>query len=140
MAGVNKVILLGNLGKDPEIMTFENGVKKASFSIATNESYKDKDGKWVEQTEWHNVVLWRLQAEKNLVKGDTVYIEGKLKTRSWDDKDGIKRYTTEIYGEKVIRLTKRDQPGGFIPEGAPPPEISEFEPAHGDVPTDDLPF
>lgn len=140
MAGVNKVILLGNLGKDPEIMTFENGVKKASFSVATNESYKDKDGKWVEQTEWHNVVLWRLQAEKNLVKGDTVYIEGKLKTRSWDDKDGIKRYTTEIYGDKVIRLTKRDQPGGFIPEGAPPPEISEFEPQHGDAPTDDLPF
>ena len=140
MAGVNKVILLGNLGKDPDIMTFENGVKKSSFSVATNESYKDKDGKWVEQTEWHNVVLWRLQAEKNLIKGDTVYIEGKLKTRSWDDKDGIKRYTTEIYGEKVIRLTKREQQGSYQPGSAPPPEMSEFEPAIGEGPTDDLPF
>ncbi len=140
MAGVNKVILLGNLGKDPDIMTFENGVKKSSFSLATNESYKDKDGKWVEQTEWHNVVLWRWQAEINLIKGDTVYIEGKIKTRSWDDKEGKKHYTTEIYGEKVIRLTKREQPGGYQAVTAPPPQISEFEPAAGEGPTDDLPF
>jgi len=140
MAGVNKVILLGNLGKDPDIMTFENGVKKSSFSLATNESYKDKDGKWVEQTEWHNVVLWRWQAEINLIKGDTVYIEGKIKTRSWDDKEGKKHYTTEIYGEKVIRLTKREQPGGYQAVTAPPPEIAEFEPAAGEGPTDDLPF
>lgn len=140
MAGVNKVILIGNLGKDPDIMTFENGVKKSSFSLATNESYKDKDGKWVEQTEWHNVVLWRWQAEINLIKGDTVYIEGKLKTRNWDDKDGKKHYITEIYGEKVIRLTKREQTGAYQPNNAPPPEISEFEPAIGEGPTDDLPF
>jgi single-strand DNA-binding protein len=141
MAGVNKVILVGNLGKDPDIMTFENGVKRAAISVATTESYKDKEGKWVDQTEWHNVVLWRWLAEKNLIKGDTVYIEGKLRTRSWDDKDGNKRYITEIIGDKVIKLTRKEQPGGYHPEGAPPPpEISEFESGQGEGPSDDLPF
>lgn len=140
MAGVNKVILLGNLGKDPDIMTFENGVKRATFSLATTESYKDKEGKWVDQTEWHNIVLWRWLAEKNLIKGDTVYIEGKLKTRTWDDKEGSKHYITEIYGDKVIKLTKKEQPGGYQAATAPPPEIAEFEPAAGEGPTDDLPF
>ena len=99
MAGVNKVILLGHLGKDPEAFTFENGVKKVSFSLATTESYKDKDGNRIDQTEWHNIVLWRGLAdvaEKYLNKGSQVYVEGKIKTRAWDDKDGNKRYTTEI--------------------------------------------
>jgi len=119
MAGVNKVILVGNLGKDPDVMTFENGVKRAAFSVATNESYKDKDGNWVEQTEWHNIVLWRQLAERNLIKGDTVYLEGKLKTRSWDDKDGSKKYITEIIADKIIRLvSRRDQQSTY---GAPPP-------------------
>lgn len=140
MAGVNKVILIGNLGKDPDIMTFENGVKRATFSLATTESYKDKEGKWVDQTEWHNIVLWRWLAEKNLIKGDTVYIEGKLKTRTWDDKEGGKHYITEIYGDKVIKLTKKEQNGSYQPASAPPPEIAEFEPTLGDGPTDDLPF
>jgi single-strand DNA-binding protein len=117
MAGVNKVILIGNLGKDPEIMTLDNGVKFANIRIATNESYKGKDGNWVELTEWHSVVLWRWLAEKNLVKGDTVYVEGKLKTRSWDDKDGNKRYTTEVVADKIVKIS-RSQEGGF---GAPPP-------------------
>lgn len=126
MAGVNKVILIGNLGKDPEIMTFDNGVKRAAVSVATTESYKDKtSGEWIEQTEWHNVVLWRWLAERNLVKGDQVYIEGKIKTRSWDDKDGNKRYTTEVVAEKIIRLTsRRDQAAAY---GAPPPEFSEIQ-------------
>jgi len=141
MAGVNKVILVGNLGKDPDIMTFENGVKRAAFSLATTESYKDKEGNWVDQTEWHNIVLWRWLAERNLIKGDTVYIEGKLRTRSWDDKDGNKRYTTEIVGDKVIKLTRKEQAAGYHPDVAPPPpEISEFESGPGEGPTDDLPF
>lgn len=141
MAGINKVILIGNLGKDPEIMTFENGVKRAAVSLATTESYKDKDGNWVEQTEWHNVVLWRYLAEKNLIKGDSVYVEGKIKTRSWDDKDGNKRYITEIVAEKLLKLSaKRDQQGAY--NAAPPPaEVENFAgPGDESGPTDDLPF
>jgi single-strand DNA-binding protein len=143
MAGVNKVILVGNLGKDPDVMTFENGVKKASFSLATTESYKDKENNWVEQTEWHNIVLWRWLAEKNLIKGDTVYIEGKLKTRSWDDKEGNKRYTTEIWADKLIKLINRSSapPSGYT---APPsqevPEQYESNTNASEEPTYDLPF
>jgi single-strand DNA-binding protein len=99
MSGVNKVILLGNLGKDPESFTFENGNKKVSFSIATSEKYKDKEGNTVEQTEWHNIAIFGKLAdiaEKYLKKGSKVYLEGKLKTRSWDDKDGNKKYMTEV--------------------------------------------
>jgi len=141
MAGINKVILIGNLGKDPDIMTFENGVKKASFSLATTESYKDKEGNWVETTEWHNIVLWRWLAEKNLVKGDQVYIEGKLKSRSWDDNDGNKRYITEIVADKLLKLTRRDQPQGQHQE-TPPPATTETYPeaTTENGPTDDLPF
>jgi len=155
MAGVNRVILVGNLGKDPDIMTFDNGVKRAAISVATTESYKDKEGNWVDQTEWHNVVLWRWLAERNLVKGDTVYVEGKLKTRSWDDKDGNKRYTTEIVADKITRLVSRkDQAGAY---GAPPPPTeapNDFpekqttsqpggdtqDGLNSDSPSDDLPF
>ncbi|HZK07944.1 MAG TPA: single-stranded DNA-binding protein [Bacteroidales bacterium] len=139
MAGINKVILIGNLGKDPDVMTFENGVKRANVSVATTESYKDKDGNWVEQTEWHNVVLWRWLAEKNLVKGDMVYIEGKLKTRNWDDKDGLKHYITEIQADKINRLGPRREQGVYQ---APPPATAENfeEPMPEEGPTDDLPF
>ena len=139
MAGINRVILIGNLGKDPDIMTFENGVKRANITVATNESYKDKDGNWVEQTEWHNVVLWRWLAERNLVKGDMVYIEGKLKTRNWDDKDGVKHYITEVLADKITRLTSRQEQGAYQ---APPPVTTENfqEPPPEEGPTDDLPF
>jgi single-strand DNA-binding protein len=105
MAGINKVILVGNLGRDPEVTTYENGTKRASFSLATTESYRDKEGNWQDQTEWHNIVLWRWLAEKNLVKGDKIYLEGRLRTRSWDDENGQKRYTTEIQGDKVLKLS-----------------------------------
>ncbi len=115
MAGVNKVILIGNLGKDPEVRHLENGTPVTSFSIATSESYKDKNsGEKVEKTEWHNVVLWRglaEVAEKYLHKGDKVYIEGKLQTRSWE-KDGVTRYTTEIVGREMTMLSKKGQSGG----------------------------
>lgn len=138
MAGVNKVILIGNLGKDPEVFTFDNGVKKVSFSLATTESYKDKEGNRVDQTEWHNVVLWRGLAdvaEKYLSKGNQVYIEGKIKTRSWDDKDGIKRYTTEIYCDNMTMLSgRKEQSSGESSKVNEP----KAEPIQG--PEDDLPF
>ncbi|MCL4170679.1 UNVERIFIED_CONTAM: hypothetical protein GTU68_064980, partial [Idotea baltica] len=99
MAGVNKVILVGNLGKDPEVRHLESGSVVANFPIATSDSYTDKSGQRITQTEWHNVVLWRRNAEiaeKYLSKGRQVYIEGKLRTRNWTDRDGNTRYTTEV--------------------------------------------
>ncbi len=105
--GVNKVILIGNLGKDPEVRHLDNGATVANFSIATTESYKDRNtGQRVDQTEWHNIVLWRGLAdvaEKYLKKGDSVFIEGKLRTRSWE-KDGVTRYTTEVVGDQMTML------------------------------------
>jgi len=107
MTGVNKVILIGNLGKDPEVRHLDNGAAVANFSIATTETYKDRNsGERIDQTEWHNIVLWRGLAEiaeKYLKKGDSVYIEGKLKTRSWE-KDGVTRYTTEVVGDQMTML------------------------------------
>ena len=111
MAGVNKVILVGNLGKDPEVRHLEGGTAVASFSIATTEVYKDKTGARQEQTEWHNIVVWRGLAEiaeKYLKKGMTIYIEGKLRTRSWDDKEGHKRYSTEVVGDTFTILSKKE--------------------------------
>ena len=107
MSGVNKVILVGNLGNDPEIRALENGVKVANFNIATNEVYKDKDGNKQERTEWHRIVLWRGLAEiaeNYLKKGNQVYIEGKLRTRQWEDKDGVKKYTTEVQCDNMTML------------------------------------
>jgi single-strand DNA-binding protein len=111
MAGVNKVILIGNLGKDPEIKYLEGNIAKANFSVATSEWHKDKQGNKVEQTEWHHIVLWRSMAEsaeKMLKKGTQVYIEGKLQTRQWVDKDNIKRNITEIVGESFLVLQKKE--------------------------------
>jgi single-strand DNA-binding protein len=107
MNGLNKVMLIGRIGKDPNIFTFENGNKKMSFSLATNESYKDRNtNEWVEQTEWHNIVGYGYLSDKKLVKGDMVYVEGKIKTRKWRDNDGNDRYTTEIVAEKINILYK----------------------------------
>jgi single-strand DNA-binding protein len=111
MAGVNKVILVGNLGKDPEVRHLEGGAAVANFPLATTEIYKDKMGQRQEQTEWHNIVVWRglaEVAEKFLKKGMTIYIEGKLRTRSWDDKEGNKRYTTEVVGDTFTILSKKE--------------------------------
>ncbi|MCD6180581.1 MAG: single-stranded DNA-binding protein [Bacteroidales bacterium] len=105
MAGINKVILVGHLGRDPEVMTFDNGTKKATFSMATTESYRDKEGNWQEQTEWHNIVLWRYLAEKKIIKGDQIYLEGRLRSRSYEDANGVKKYITEIQGDKVLKLS-----------------------------------
>jgi single-strand DNA-binding protein len=108
--GVNKVILIGNLGKDPEVRHLEGGATVANFPIATTETYKDNAGNRKEQTEWHNIVLWRSLAEvaeKYLKKGTQIYLEGKLRTRSWDDKEGNRRYTTEVVGETFTILSKK---------------------------------
>jgi single-strand DNA-binding protein len=111
MAGVNKVILIGNLGKDPEIKYLEGNIARVNFSLATSEFHKDKNGNRVEQTEWHNIVLWRSMAEsaeKLLKKGMQIYLEGKLQTRQWTDKDNNKRNITEIVGESFLVLQKRE--------------------------------
>lgn len=140
MAGVNKVILIGHLGKDPEVRYLEGGTAVANFTLATTESYKDKSGNKVDQTEWHNVVVWRglaQIAEKYLKKGQQVYIEGKLRTRSWDDKEGNKRYTTEIVADNMTMLSKRDESssGSSVSQG----DYGSANISQGG-PTDDLPF
>ena len=110
MAGVNKVILVGNLGKDPEVRHLEGGVSVAHFTLATNDYYKDKQGNRVERTEWHNISAWRGladMADKFLKKGQQVYIEGKLRTRQYQDKDQQTRYITEIIADEITMLGGR---------------------------------
>jgi single-strand DNA-binding protein len=118
MAGksVNKVILIGNLGKDPEVKYTPQGTAVAKLTVATNERYKDKEGQWQDRTEWHNVVLWQRLAEiagEYLKKGSKVYIEGKLQTRSWEDKQtNQKRYMTEVVGNDLVLLGGRGEGAG----------------------------
>ncbi|MCU0449117.1 MAG: single-stranded DNA-binding protein [Bernardetiaceae bacterium] len=153
---INKAILVGNLGKDPNVRTTESGVAVATFTIATSERYKDKDGNQQERTEWHNIVLWRGLAEvaqKYLKKGDRVYIEGKITNRKYQAQDGTDRYITEIVADQMQMLTPRGTGGGGgyqeapIPTDEPPMRrtnesysgasmVSE-PPANG---ADDLPF
>jgi single-strand DNA-binding protein len=111
MKGLNKVLLLGNLGKDPEVQTLEGNIKVAKLTLATTETYKDEHGQTQTQTEWHNVVLWRglaELAEKYMRKGSMIHLEGKNRTRSYEDKQGTKRYVTEVVGEEVILLDKKE--------------------------------
>ncbi|WP_420576640.1 single-stranded DNA-binding protein [Ekhidna sp.] len=146
MSGVNKVILVGRLGKDPEVRHLENGATVANFSMATSEVYKDRQtGEKREQTEWHNVVLWRglaEVAEKYVKKGDMIYIEGKLRTRSWE-KDGVTRYTTEVVGDNMTMLGGSgggsSQQGGDYSQSEPMQESTSSPDASSDA-TDDLPF
>ncbi len=115
MGSLNKATLIGNLGKDPEVRAIPSGAKVANFSIATTESYTGKDGNKVDKTEWHNIVMWRglaEVAEKYLRKGSQVYIEGRLQTRSWDDQNGQKRYTTEIVADNMVMLGRPAGGGG----------------------------
>ncbi len=110
MRGVNRVTLIGNLGKDPELQYLEGNIAVAKFPLATTESFKDKTGQMASQTEWHTVVLWRGLAElaqKYLHKGSLVFIEGRLRTRNWEDKDKIRRFSTEIVGDNLVMLDKR---------------------------------
>ena len=109
MSGVNKVILLGNLGKDPEVRRLDDGRGVANFSLATSETYKNKSGEKVTNTEWHNIVLWSPLAdiaESYLKKGSQVYIEGKISNRSYEDKDGVKKYISEVVGREITLLGK----------------------------------
>ena len=144
MAGsLNKVILIGNLGSDPEIREMGDGTKMAKFSIATTERYNNKQGERVTNTEWHNIVLWRgiaEVAEKYLKKGDSVCIEGKLKTRSWEDESGIKKYATDVQGDNMTMLgSKRDSnpsDSGYTT----PPEKSMHSDTNPTEPIEPLPF
>lgn len=140
MSGVNKVILVGNLGKDPEIRNTGNATV-ANFTLATTEVYKDRTtGERKTQTEWHNIVLWRGLAEiaeKYMHKGSQVYIEGKLRTRSWQDSDGKTRYTTEIVGDNLTLLGKREERSEQ--QGPARESRSEVTADTGDK-ADDLPF
>jgi len=147
MAGVNKVILVGNLGADPEVKTLESGTKVASLRLATTERYKDRNGNQQEATEWHNVVLWRGLAEiaeKYLSKGRQVYIEGKIKTRKWTDQSGADRYSTDIIADEMTLL---GGPGGgnaasnSTPAAAPARnQVNEPPTSSLDDIDDDLPF
>ena len=144
MSGVNKVILVGRLGKDPEVRHLENGATVANFSIATSETYKDRQtGERREQTEWHNVVLWRglaEVAEKYVKKGDMIYVEGKLRTRSWE-KDGVTRYTTEVVGDNMTMLGGGNSGNSGAAQGSQMEQPSQsVENAPVDDATDDLPF
>ena len=132
---VNKVILIGNLGKDPELRYTSSGVAVASFTLATNESWKDQDGTMQERTQWHNIVAWRKLAEicgEYLKKGGKIYIEGKLQYRSYDDKNGVKRYVTEIVLDEMLMLDSKGSTQGST-DAASPREEAPPEPA-GDLP------
>jgi single-strand DNA-binding protein len=160
MAGVNKVILIGNLGRDPELRYTQSGQAVANFSLATSENWNDKtSGERIERTEWHRIVAWGKTAElcsQYLSKGRTVYVEGRLQTREYEDKEGIKRRTTEIVASNVTFLGSRGGEGGGAPgSGGGPADSSGSAPAGGDSggdsgggsggsgpapPPDDIPF
>ena len=140
MAGVNKVILVGNLGKDPEVRHLDNGIAVANFSLATTESYTNKQGERVNQTEWHNIVLWRGLAdvaEKYLKKGNSIYIEGKISTRKWEDKEGNTRYSTDIIADKMTMLGSKSDNANTPKDSS----VSSTEPTPSEYSgNDDLPF
>ncbi len=135
MRGVNRVMLIGNLGKDPDVQFLEGNIAVAKFPLATTETFKDRSGKLVSQTEWHTVVLWRGLAElaqKYLHKGSLVYIEGRLRTRSWEDKEAHRKFATEVVGDNLIMLDKRTDMGGrgtsqgdTDTEGLNPPPLTD---------------
>jgi len=153
---VNKVILIGNLGKDPELKYTPNGTALAKFSLATNERYKDKEGNWQDRTEWHNIVAWQRTAEiagEYLKKGRSVYIEGRIQTRSWDDKEtGQKKYMTEIVAQDLVLLGggQRGESGGDDASGggrakgasSPTSGMDQRQPAEpaAEITDEDIPF
>lgn len=137
-------MLIGNLGKDPDVQFLEGNIAVAKFPLATTETFKDRTGKLVSQTEWHTVVLWRGLAElaqKYLHKGSLVYIEGRLKTRSWEDKEGVRKFATEVVGDNLIMLDKRtgDIQGTHSSDSGAEPFNSGEAPPIGE-PAGDLPF
>jgi single-strand DNA-binding protein len=146
---VNKAILVGNVGKDPEVRHLEGGISVARFTLATSETYKNKAGEQVKNTEWHNIVAWRQLAdlaEKYIRKGSQIYIEGKITNRQYDDKDGIKRYINEIVADNIRLLGKKEDSYGPPATNSPARPQSEPMPANPpeeqdqSVEGDDLPF
>lgn len=162
--GVNKATLIGNLGRDPEVRYLDSGVAVANFPLATSERYRNKEGNYVDRTEWHNIVMWRGLAEtagKYLKKGSTIYIEGRITTRSWDDAEGQKKYRTEIEASEMLMLDSRDANSGGNTNEPPlssysqgsntntsqnqgsntvnEPKVNQVSNQQSDVP-DDLPF
>jgi len=112
MRGVNRVVLIGNLGKEPDLQHLEGNIAVAKFPLATTETYKDRNGNLVSQTEWHTIVLWRGLAElaqRYLHKGSLIYLEGRIRTRTWEDKDKNRRFSTEIIGDNLVMLDKRKE-------------------------------
>jgi single-strand DNA-binding protein len=144
MRGVNRVMLIGNLGKDPDVQYLEGNIGVAKFSLATTETFKDRTGKLISQTEWHTVVLWRGLAElaqKYLHKGSLVYIEGRLRTRSWEDKEGNKKFATEVVGDNLIMLDKKiDSSHGGHQSQEGMEGINGADAATLSEPSPDLPF
>lgn len=148
MASLNKVMLIGNLGKDPEVRYTAAGQAVASFSIATSEKFKNRNGEMEERTEWHNIVLWGRQAEiakEYLAKGRTVFIEGRLQTRKWQDRDGKDRWSTEIVGDRMQLLGGRGEGGAGRQGGSRPGDdgSGSSPPAYEEQsfnPDDDIPF
>lgn len=141
MASVNKVILIGNLGRDPEVRYTQNGTAVANFTLATNEVWNDKSGERQERTEWHRIVVWGKQAEiarEHLSKGKQVYIEGSIQTRQWDDREGNKRTTTEIKAQRLMMMGRAEAGESRMNAAAPPPDAGVDEP--GPPPDDDIPF
>lgn len=148
---VNRVILIGNLGRDPEIRSLENGAVVAKFPLATNENYRDKTGEWQQTTEWHDIVVWRALAERaetTLKKGATVYVEGKLTHRTWQDQDGNNRRTTEVVASYFRLIGGKREDGGYFPSAQDEVPASTYsednssveEPPAGGAADDDLPF
>ena len=154
MASLNKVILIGRLGKDPEITSFENGNTKVTATLATSERYRDRDNNWVEQTDWHNIVVWGNLANdiadgrRNYAKGDLMYVEGKLRTRQYTDQQGINRYVTEVIADKMMQMaparppqqSSYGQPYTPATEPAPTGYMPQNFGQAGPEPSDDLPF
>lgn len=145
MKGINKVMLIGNLGKDPELQYLEGNIAVAKFPLATTETYKDKSGNFVSQTEWHSIVVWRWQAEtahKYLHKGSLVYIEGRLRNRTWEEKETkIKRHSTEIVVDNLIMLDKKkDGPDYIAPTVTSNSDEGFSAPLNAPEANDNLPF
>ncbi|HPE86646.1 MAG: single-stranded DNA-binding protein [Bacteroidales bacterium] len=148
-SGVNKVILVGNLGNDPDVVAIETNLKKATFRMATTESYRNREGQRVDQTEWHTITVWRGLAEvveKYLHKGSKVYVEGRLRTREYTDKEGIKKYFTEVLCDSLVMLDRVDSNtnGGTnaasstVTQNTSTPQNTDTPPEEN--PEDDLPF
>ncbi len=146
MRGVNRVVLIGNIGRDPDVQHLEGNIAVAKFPLATTETYKDKTGALVSQTEWHTVILWRGLADlaqKYLRRGSLIYVEGRIHTRNWEDKDKNKRYSTEIVGDNLVMLDKRKDAQDHNNDSKSPSDSGEIPDvgfSAGTSPKDDLPF